>query len=120
MYGFSLRLGYVSNDSVVKKLNGSFYSIFVESSEEQADKWLQFSETFEAVINKNTSITNVQKFYYLQSSLKGEATHCIHSLQVSESNYTVAWQLLQDRYYNKRIIIHTHVRPLFEYTNVNR
>lgn len=84
------------------------------------DKWLQFSETFEAIINKNLSLTNIQRFYYLQASLKGEAAQCIQSLQVSEANYHVAWQLLRERYYNKRIIISTHVRALFEYPSINR
>jgi len=35
--------------------------------------WLQFRDTFEALIVNNTSLTDVQRFHYLVASLKNEA-----------------------------------------------
>lgn len=78
------------------------------------DRWLQFYDSFTSLIYNNNALTNVQKFYYLQTALKGEASGVIRALEVSDANYLVAWQMLKDRYENKRIIIHSHVKGLFE------
>lgn len=65
-------------------------------------------------------MSNIQKYYYLQASLKGEAAHFIESLEISDSNYTVAWALPQDRYENKKIIIKNHIKCLFYLPTINK
>lgn len=77
-------------------------------------EWVPFHETFNSLIETNTSLNNIQKFHYLLSCLKGEAAQVIGSLEISDANYGVAWNLLRDRYQNRRMIIHNHVRALFE------
>ncbi|XP_018310126.1 uncharacterized protein [Mycetomoellerius zeteki] len=34
------------------------------------DQWITFRDTFEAIIDSNTSLSKIQKFYYLQSAVK--------------------------------------------------
>lgn len=77
------------------------------------DQWTQFHETFESLVDSNTSLTNVQKFYYLKSILKGDAFQTISSLTATDDNYSIAWDLLKERYQNKKAIIHTHVKSIF-------
>ncbi|XP_029170291.1 uncharacterized protein LOC114939979 [Nylanderia fulva] len=48
----------------------------------------------------------------------GEAAIIIQSLELTDSNYQVAWDLLKQRYDNKRAIVHTHLRALFELPNI--
>lgn len=50
----------------------------------------------------------------MRSCLKGEAAHIISSLESTEDNYSIAWDLLRKRYENKRIIIYNHVKSLYE------
>ncbi|XP_018399979.1 PREDICTED: uncharacterized protein LOC108777551, partial [Cyphomyrmex costatus] len=78
------------------------------------DEWFPFFDTFNAIIHSNTSISNVQKFQYLRSSLSSEASDVISSLEISDVNYEVAWRLLKERYDNKRIIVHTHIKAIME------
>lgn len=47
------------------------------------DCWMNFYDTFDALVNKNKSLTHIQRFYYLKSSLKGEAANMLNSLEVS-------------------------------------
>lgn len=84
------------------------------------DKWVSFYDTFVALILANNNLTNVQKFYYLQSCLKNKAAQRISSIQITDSNYKVAFDLLKERYENKRLIIHSHMRLLFEMPVVSR
>lgn len=78
------------------------------------DSWLGFYDSFVALIHNNNALGAVQKFYYLKSCLKDEAALVIHSIEVNDTNYNVAFQLLKDRYENKKFIIHSHVKALFE------
>lgn len=74
--------------------------------------WQSFLDTFNALVHDNKTLSNVEKFYYLQASLKGEPANIIASLPISDSNYTTAWDLLIQRYDNKRVIINSHLREI--------
>lgn len=84
------------------------------------EKWTQFKDSFESLINKNPLLTNIQRFYYLQAALKGEACKVLSSLSVSDANYETAWKLLTERYENKKAIIHSHVKAIFELSSINK
>lgn len=74
------------------------------------DKWTQFHDIFNSLIHENHSLSNIQKYYYLQSALKGDASEVISALELTDTNYKVAWDLLHDRLENKKIIIKTHMK----------
>jgi hypothetical protein len=78
------------------------------------EEWLSFRDIFQALIHNNASLTDVQKLYYLLAALKSEAAYEIHSHQLSSQNYTVACNLLKERYENKRMITNRHVQLLSE------
>lgn len=82
--------------------------------------WLQFYDTFNALINENENINNVQKFLYLKSSLKGEASQVLHSLEASDTNYPIAWEILKNRYDNKRVIVNTHIKAIFDLPSLSK
>lgn len=77
-------------------------------------KWLEFRDTFESLIHSNDSISDINKFHYLRSSLEGGAALIIKSLEFSSKNYTVAWDLVRERYDNKKVLINNHLKALFE------
>lgn len=54
----------------------------------------------------------------MQSSLKGEAAQIISSLSATDDNYKIAWDLLNERYQNKKAIIHSHLKSIFDLPNV--
>ncbi|XP_061711570.1 uncharacterized protein LOC133520886 isoform X2 [Cydia pomonella] len=80
------------------------------------DTWLEFRDTFDSLINNDDSIDDVNKFHYLRASLEGSAAAIVQSLALSSSNYKIAWQLLCDRYNNKRLLVNNHIKAIF---NVN-
>lgn len=84
------------------------------------ETWVNFKQTFDSLVSQNPTLTNLQKFYYLKSALQGGAAQIISSITISEENYDNAWQLLTDRYENKKAIIHTHVKSIFELQEIHR
>lgn len=78
------------------------------------EEWLGFCDNFTSIVHDNANLTPVQQLQYLRSSLKGEAALVIQSLETSSQNYEIAWALIVERYDNKRIIVQSHIRALFD------
>jgi hypothetical protein len=76
--------------------------------------WLQYRDTFEALIVNNNTLSNVQKFHYLIASLTNEAKDLTANFHVTNENFLVAWQLVKQRYNNKRLIAMMHAKRLFQ------
>lgn len=83
------------------KFNGSY------------ENWTDFYDSFDSIIVKNTNISAIQKFHYLKSCLSGSAEKIISSLQISASNFPIAWQLVCNRFSNKQLLIHNHIKSIF-------
>jgi hypothetical protein len=83
-------------------------------------KWLQFRDTFEALIVNNTVLSNVQRLHYLIASLKNEAKDLISNLQITNENFPVAWKLVTQRYNNKRLIAMMHAKHLCQMPQVKK
>lgn len=61
-------------------------------------------------MNEVHSTSKIQKFYYIKSVLKGGEVQVIPSLDISASNYDVAWDCLRKRHDNKRLITQNHMK----------
>nr|XP_029709979.1 uncharacterized protein LOC115255917 [Aedes albopictus] len=75
--------------------------------------WPAFRDAFEALINKNVQLSNVQKLLYLKSTLNDEAAYMLDTLDITDANYRVAWDLLVERFENRRILKQKHLKALF-------
>ncbi|KOC58845.1 hypothetical protein WH47_01707 [Habropoda laboriosa] len=78
------------------------------------NNWVKFKDTFESLIHHNVSLTNIEKFYYLNSSVKGNAARTIQALGISEINYLLAWGTLKARYKDFKTLKYHHVRSIYE------
>nr|XP_034195039.1 uncharacterized protein LOC117611213 [Osmia lignaria] len=83
-------------------------------------EWHSFHDTFKTVVHDNQDIPLVQKFHLLKNALRGEIASVISALNASEPNYLVAWELLQRRCNKPRQIVQSHLKILFELTEVTR
>lgn len=73
-----------------------------------------FKDLFSALIDKNDSLSDVQKLMYLKSVLKDEPLDLINNLTVTNENYAVAKNLIDSRFDKKLLIINAHLRGLLE------
>nr|XP_029719809.1 uncharacterized protein LOC109402300 [Aedes albopictus] len=84
------------------------------------DTWLNFHDLFVSLVHSSVELSNIQKFYYLRSSLAGEALKLIQSITISANNYLVAWNLLVEHYQNPLRLKQTYLDALFEFTSLKR
>lgn len=75
--------------------------------------WLQFKDTFTALVDANQQLTNIEKFIHLKNSLTGTASSILDQFQVSSDNYSAAFDLLKQRYENRGLILKAHLDQIF-------
>lgn len=83
-------------------------------------RWLEFRDTYLSLIHNNERIKPIHKFHYLVSYLQNEAARIISNLEICETNYETAWQLLCDRYDNKRQLINQHLNSLLYFESTQQ
>lgn len=70
-------------------------------------EWTSFRDLFMSLVHTNKSLDNVQKLHYLKTYLSGEADQLLRHVSITSDNYEVCWNLLNNRYNNKRYIANT-------------
>ncbi|XP_046143725.1 uncharacterized protein LOC123988305 [Osmia bicornis bicornis] len=81
--------------------------------------WIRFRDTFSSLVHES-ELSDVQKFHYLNSALKGPAARVIQSLGVSDSNYHLAWDALKSRYENAAALRKHHVTTLLDMSTIQK
>ncbi|XP_038116923.1 uncharacterized protein LOC119769092 [Culex quinquefasciatus] len=76
-------------------------------------EWITFRDSFKSLIHNSENLSDFDKFTYLQSSLFGEALAEISTVRVSDTNYQVAWGVLENRYGNMKLILKSHLDAIF-------
>ncbi|XP_045449094.1 uncharacterized protein LOC123657615 [Melitaea cinxia] len=82
--------------------------------------WLQFRDSYISLVHNSSEISDIEKFHYLKSSLKGSAELVINSVEFSASHYLIAWELLQTRFNNQRLLVQNHVKALFTMNSISK
>ena len=77
-------------------------------------KWTSFWESFEAAVDSNPDLSNVEKFNYLSSLLENTAREAIAGLSLTEANYTEAVSTLKKRFGGTQQIISKPMEALLQ------
>ncbi|XP_076391770.1 uncharacterized protein LOC143265174 [Megachile rotundata] len=83
-------------------------------------QWIRFRDTFMSLVHNCERLTDIDRFNYLTSALKGSAARMIESLGVSENNYKLAWSRLKERYEDPKALAHHHANALLEIAPVKK
>lgn len=80
-------------------------------------EWLEFRDTFDALINK-TELKPIQKLKYLKSCVRDRALSVISALEFTDESYNIAWQLLCERFNNPKQLVTNHLEALLGIKNI--
>ena len=84
----------------------------------RTEEWESFRDLFRSLIHLDNGLSGVQKLHYLKASVQGEAKAALDGIATTEANYTIAWELLLERYDNDYLLAQKHkttlatIRPL--------
>jgi hypothetical protein len=84
------------------------------------ENWQSFQDLFHASVESKTSLRDSQKLQYLKSCVKGDAANLIKSFTVTDAHFQEAWDLLKERYDNKREIVNSLISRIFKQANINQ
>lgn len=82
--------------------------------------WCSFHDTYQSLIHENTSITDIERFHYLLSSLSGPALAVAKMVPLTTTNYPIVWNALKERYNNHRLLATAHIDKLFSFTALTK
>lgn len=82
--------------------------------------WTNFENTFKSIIHENSNLNNRQRFQYLKSCLSDDASRAVEALTINDENYTKAWEILEKRFENTRLIVQDHVLSIINAPVINK
>ena len=75
-------------------------------------EWTTFWDIYDTAVHQQPNLSDVQKFSYLLSCLKGEAKSSIAGLRLSSTNYHLAVEILFRRFGNDEVVSKEHLKSL--------
>ncbi|XP_062556906.1 uncharacterized protein LOC134221735 [Armigeres subalbatus] len=72
------------------------------------ESWPRFKAMFLDLMRHSTD-SDAVKLYHLENSLKGNAAGVIDLETLQNNNYQRAWDILEERFGNKRLILESHI-----------
>lgn len=94
--------------------------IQIRNFDGQYHNWQAFQKLFTELVIHTNEISPIERLHYLRSHLNAAPLQIITKLRLSGESFQPSWQLLTDRYANKRIIIQEYVDRLLTLPKVTQ
>ncbi len=82
-------------------------------------QWPTFFDLFQNLIHNKAGLSDIEKFQYLLSFIKGEPLNLIKAIPITEANYKIAYTTLVSRYQNKRLLATTYLTEILNFPKVS-
>ncbi|XP_059225803.1 uncharacterized protein LOC131997935 [Stomoxys calcitrans] len=89
-----------------------------ESFRGDYQSWPSFRDMFSAIYVNNSSLSKVQKLFHLRKKTEGEAHDIVKKCPLTNNGFDIAWSNLKDRFENKRMLVHSQLRILFNLSTI--
>ena len=86
----------------------------------KAHKWIEFWDSFKASVDTNQGLNPVLKLEYLKTQCEGAAYQAIAGLELSDSNYEVAIDILKGRFGQRQIILNSHIDTFMKINGLHK
>lgn len=127
---FQEKIKELSSPTTVSSLNHSFSpqtqtrvrlpEIDINIFNGKISDWHSFSQLFKALIIDDKSLSDVQRFMYLKSYLRNEPLSLIEDLPIDDSSFSIAMDVLKERYESQTSVLNAHFKALFDLQPVSK
>lgn len=73
------------------------------------EQWPEFRDLFLSIINRDSTLSSVEKLHYLKTSVKGSAANLLKNLPITGENFDRAWSMLAGHFENKRLLTQSYL-----------
>ena len=80
--------------------------------------WKSFIESFDAAVDDNENLSDIEKMNFLVNHIEGEAENVVKGLMLSNDNYVIAKKMLEDRFGDPQVLISSHMKKLLSLDDV--
>lgn len=91
------------------KIARSLPKIHLPTFDGTQSAWPGYRDTFVSLVDSDVLMAGVSKLHYLRASLSGPALALISHLAITDANYAIAWNVIQEAYNNKRLLASTYL-----------
>lgn len=77
-------------------------------------EWQAFYDRFVAAVHSSKELSDAEKLTYLRGLVVGKAADVIAGIPTEDQYYREAWERLNKRYGDKRVLVTAHLAELFE------
>ena len=81
----------------------------IKSFDDEPENYHTFIDSFECAIDKNDTLSDIQKMNYLKTLGEAKTATIISSIKLPNENYSICLNLLKERYEDKQLMIHSHM-----------
>lgn len=78
------------------------------------EQWSEFKDSFIYSVHNDETISAFCKFQYLKSVLSEKALAVIENIKITADNYKIAWNLLNERFEDKFLLVNSHIKAIFD------
>lgn len=78
------------------------------------EMWPSFADSFKSAVHNNQNLRDTDRLKYLRGCLNGKAAEKIESLETTDMNYRIAWNILEKYYNDPGALINNRVKAMFE------
>lgn len=82
--------------------------------------WPTFRDMFTAIYINNSRLSPVEKLFYLFRKTEGEARDINRNVALTAENFDIAWNNLKNQYENKRVLINSQLKIIFNLAPCNQ
>ncbi|XP_076660820.1 uncharacterized protein LOC143364269 [Halictus rubicundus] len=86
----------------------------------QYKDWPPFRDLFTSLIIADASLSPVERLHYLKGCMKGSAASLLKNVKTTAENFQVAWEKLEDRFENRRLLVQAQIRLLTKLPPVHK
>lgn len=105
--------------SITKSGNNSenkLPALRIERFRGQYSNWISWKDHYTTLIHNKTNLDKIQKFNYLIAYTEGEPQELLKHIPINEHNYDLAWDMLNKRYHNERLLVNSFFDKIINYT----
>ncbi|KAJ8984400.1 hypothetical protein NQ317_003983 [Molorchus minor] len=99
---------HIVEESFTRSVNVKLPKIEIPKFDGDLKNWQSFIGLFNSLVHENESLSNIEKFNYMITSLKNAPLALAKCTPLAGENYLVAYNALKNRYENHRLIASTH------------